>query len=183
MIVLLDYKDFIKVYEKYFSRMVVFALSFLDNMAAAEDIVQDVFVKLHGSSYTFESDAVLSAFLYKTVRNRAIDELRGEKRAQLAKQKIKEEYTEEELLNDELDGDLVYYLAQSLSKLPPQSKRVIRLLYEDDLSYKEVADALNISPSTVKNLRKFALGLLRKKMNNNMLLDFFLLAARLLPSL
>jgi RNA polymerase sigma-70 factor (family 1) len=183
MIVLSDYKDFIGVYEKYASRMVVFALSFLDNMATAEDVVQDVFLKLHGSQHTFESDAGLSAFLYKTVRNRAIDQLRSQKRTQLVKQKIKEEYSEEELLNDELDGELIYFLARSLNDLPKQSKKVIRLLYEEDLSYKEVAETLNISPSTVKGLRKFALDLLRKKMDNKKLLQLFLLSFRLLPSL
>ena len=163
--------------------MVVFALSFLDDMAAAEDVVQDVFLKLHGSGHSFESETVLRAFLYTTVRNRSIDQLRSRKRTQLVKQQLKETYTEEELLNDELDGELIYFLAQSLNDLPARSKKVIRLLYEEELSYKEVAETLRISPSTVKGLRKFALELLRKKFDNKKLLEIFLLGFRLLPPL
>ncbi len=179
MIVLSDEVVFSGVYAKYFPRMVVFAVSFVGTAEAAEDIVQDVFLKLHQLKYEFEREAALKSFLYTTVRNKAIDRLRAEQRSQKINQKIGEDYLDETLLNDELDGDLVYLLAQALRDLPPQSKKVIELLYENDLSYREVADRLGISPNTVKNLRKFALNLLRKKFDGRKLLSLFLTGMRL----
>lgn len=177
MISLADQDVFEEVYKKYFPRLVVFALSFTGAEASAEDIVQDVFLKLHSATNSFEAESALTAFLYISVRNKAIDYLRRERRSAT----IEVEYSNQDRLSDELDGDLLYLLAQSLDDLPPQSRKVLGLLFENDLSYKEVATALDISPNTVKNMRRFALDLLRRKFDRNGLLRILLIGMRVFP--
>jgi RNA polymerase sigma-70 factor (ECF subfamily) len=171
MIILSDQETFAQIYNKYFPRLVVFAGSFTET---PEDTVQDVFVKLYNSDNTFENESLLSSFLYTAVRNRSIDLLRARQRKDGLLEQIEQEYTDDHLLNDQLDGDLLYLLAQSLEDLPPQSRRVIHLLFENDLSYKDAAAALDISPNTVKNMRKFALDLLRRKFAGKKLMSILL---------
>jgi RNA polymerase sigma-70 factor (ECF subfamily) len=183
MIILSDKAAFERIYTKYFPRLVLFAQSLAGTVESAEDIVQDVFLKLHRLDNTFDSEARLSSFLYTSVRNRAIDHLRSRQRMAGIDASIEERYGEADALNDKLDGDLLYLLAQSVKDLPQQSRNVIRLLFENDLSYGDVAAALDISPHTVKHMRKFALELLRKKFRNRRLMSVVLLGARLLPGM
>lgn len=174
MIILSDQEVLASIYKKYFARLVVFAQPLTGTVTTAEDIVQDVFVKLQQLNNTFDSETKLASFLYKSVRNKAIDHLRAERAKTMTPEDINEHYTAEDALNDELDGDLLYLLAQSLEDLPAQSKKVITLLFENDLSYKDVAAALDISPHTVKHMRKFALDLLRKKFKALKKIPFFI---------
>ena len=73
-----DERAFQGLFVDYYSVLVSFAMKYLDNQEAAEDIVQDVFVKIWETREKLGGIDNLSAYLYQMVRFRSFNYLRGE---------------------------------------------------------------------------------------------------------
>jgi RNA polymerase sigma-70 factor (ECF subfamily) len=153
-----DRSAFDVLFRSYYSTLVRIASDILHDRQAAEDVVQDTFVKLWetGSGLTINSS--LSAYLVKMVRNRCIDSLRAaarepgtvsidlpEVQAQLHEMGMEADF-EDELFATPLE----IALTRAIEQLPPQCKRIFTLNRFDGYSHKEIADELHISASTVK---------------------------------
>ena len=78
------------LFKKYFGSMCVIAKSFISDTQAAEDIVQDIFIRLWEKRREYEEIPNLQVFLYVLVKNRCMDFLRSKKNTI--------EYTETELI-------------------------------------------------------------------------------------
>jgi len=132
----------------------------------AKDIVQEVFTQLwvqlaiKGSSDTIHN---LPAYLYIAVRNNVFKWLNREKKYSAVPDLLQEL---EGCKTDHGDANLLYKELQAavesvISALPHQQRAIFRMRYMDDLSSNEIADKLNISPKTVRNLLGRALRKLR----------------------
>ncbi len=137
-------------------RRKVFSLVFaiLRDRAQAEDVTQDVFIRVWQNLAGFDRRAALATWIFHIARNAAISALRTTKsRAQLG------ERLHNELLahGSEAPGsaDIAHdaaEVARLIDTLPEQQRRVVILFYMQERSHQDVAELLNIPVGTVKTL-------------------------------
>jgi len=142
-----------EIYDRYSGRMYNFAFRFLKNSEAAEDAVQEVFVKMIRHANQFHGDAKLSTWLFSITANWCRDYLRK------ADNKRKE--SEEVLLS--LPAPLEYgpdrvleqrqnevRIQKALRALTPEQREAILLSRYQGLSYSEIAQIAGCSEGAVK---------------------------------
>ncbi|TVQ07447.1 MAG: RNA polymerase sigma-70 factor [Bacteroidetes bacterium] len=151
------------VFDKYYVKLCVFAVSFAGDMETAEDIVQSLFVKFWEEKNLLEVKTSLSSYLFFSVRNACINYLVREKRNQ---QKMDAYQREKQFLlhTDEFPQDTHFEtLEKHIEDLPERCRSVLELVFFHGHSYKQAAENLNISVNTVKTQLSRALTQLRKK--------------------
>jgi len=158
---------FEKIYNQYWSKLYLAAYNVLRDRQAAEDIVQEVLVQLW-----FKRDnatvANLGAFLFTAVRYKVFDVIRSGKIKQNFVLKMAESPlcndTEEQYREKELKG----LLHQRISCLPEKCREIFILSRNQQLSTKEIASRLGITPKTVENQLTIAIKRLRASMANHL---------------
>jgi len=127
---------------------------------AAEDIVQTLFIQLYEKNNMNTVDNI-EGYLLRSVRFRCIDHIRKDKKSVfLSINKLTAESANHshDITEEEIEPLFYYYAA----KLPPRIREVFLLSRVSKLSYKEIAEELNISQKTVENQMGSALKKLRK---------------------
>jgi len=162
-----EVEAFTVLFRKYYEPLYQFAGYFVDDPQTAENIVQDVFVKIWTNREKLFIQSSPRSYLYKAVKNHAFNFLRREKSmvstSELSEYRDQQyKSPEDELINKE------FYEAvhQSIEKLPPKCRQIYVMKRYDNLSYTEIAEILGISINTVKTQMKRAIKYLRKQLAN-----------------
>jgi RNA polymerase sigma-70 factor (ECF subfamily) len=143
--------------------MVWYAHSFLQNNQSAEDVVQEVFIKVMETPEKFDVKRTFSTWIYHVTANLCKNRLRDEKqRAQSAKDILPGMQNNFTQLNHQ--ADMVYLqelLKEKFESLSEKEKNIFILRFEQQLSIKEVSAILNIPEGSVKSgiyylLKKYA---------------------------
>lgn len=155
-----------EIYDRYRQEVYRYALTLVKIPEIAEDLVQDVFVKIWEIRQRLEIKQSFRSYLFRICHNRAIDinkEIAS--KHHLVDQLVYHyqiatdtelSFTQEELQRyDEL-------VEEALSTLTPQRRKVFDMCKKEKKSYEEVARELGISPNTVKAHVSQTLALLRK---------------------
>jgi len=124
----------------------VFALafSFTHHRDEAEDVTQEVFVKVWKALATFDGRASLSTWIYTITRNTCLTALRGRRETC---------DVEEAVATADNEGEVERMLLQRLvDRLPDKQRQVITLFYMQDHSHEEVSEMLDMPVGTVKTL-------------------------------
>lgn len=163
------------LFEKYYKPLVLWADTFLNDISMSEDLVQELFIKLweHGL-YSQLRPETLRTYLYTAVHNRALNLLDKNDPIKLAFQVDDGlEFWEE---NNGPEEEIMHRVDEAIAKLPDRSREIVELVYLKNMKYKEVAEKLQISISTVKTLLVNSLKTLRKefKDKNNLFLFFLI---------
>lgn len=142
------------LYEHYFNRLCVFAQSFLKSKELAEEVVEDVFIRLWSNKNSVLHINNLSVYLYKAVKNGALNEL--EKQSCITSTDfLSSEYYLESGNTSPLEQLILSEMTQAMQvaidSLPPRCRMIFKLIREDGLKYKEVSEILNISINTIDN--------------------------------
>ncbi|MDN5205696.1 RNA polymerase sigma-70 factor [Fulvivirgaceae bacterium BMA10] len=152
---------FDEIYKRHWSSLLISAYNILKDKDACKDIVQDVFSELYIRRATICISS-LTPYLKVAVRNRIFKYL---KRGNLAQhhletlEKVTFVYTTEQMINF---NQLKEQYKKGLEALPDRCREVFLLSRNENLSTKEIAVRLNISPKTVENQITKALKYLRK---------------------
>jgi RNA polymerase sigma-70 factor (ECF subfamily) len=120
----------------------------------SEEIVMDVFVKLWIGRELLPDVQQFEKFLHKVAYYKAIDFLRmASRQARLQEAYIERMEREPEKRADELliDAESRKLIREAIHRLPPQRKLIYTLSREEGLTHHQIAEALNLSPNTVKN--------------------------------
>lgn len=161
-----DEAAFEQVFKTHFKNLHAYACTITKQEAAAEEIVQQIFVKLWERSEELSISGSVAAYLYRAVYNESLNYLKHQKvRAVHQKyvehsMKNENEHAGKKLSLKELEGRL----AQALNELPEQCRTIFQMSRFEELRYKEIADRLGISVKTVENQMGKALKLLRVKL-------------------
>lgn len=149
------------LFARYYKPLVFWAVSFLDNLPQAEDLVQDFFIRLWEKSHkNFLQSETFKSFLYTSVRNLAIDRQEKKDPLQNASNLDYFDRTWEEY--DTIEEEIFTQIKNEIEKLPPRSKEIIQCIYIQGLHYKETAQKLGISIATVNTLLVNALKKIRQ---------------------
>lgn len=147
-----DQQAFGILFNFYRNKVYGYALTILHEDTAAEEIVQDVFIKLWIKRKTLLTIENFGGFLRITTRNETLNALKKiaseQKNYQIANQNNSDidSGTENEIQFRETKK----LLDAAIEKLPPQQKLVYNLCHIEGLKQKDVAEKLNLSPLTVK---------------------------------
>ncbi len=170
-----DIKVFEEAYKLYFKPLHCYAYTIIKEEAGAEEIVQNLFLKLWEKKEQITIQTSLKAYLYKAVYFDSLNYLKHEKVK--ANYQSHSEYvmknTKASSATDKLNHrHLEERLRHALNELPEQCRTVFQLSRFEELKYREIASRLNISEKTVENHMGKALKMLRVK-----LIDFIAVIA------
>ena len=133
------------------------AYQFAGNHHDAEDIAQDVFIKVYRSLERFRQDAQLTSWLYRIVMNACIDHKRRQSPAGWAPftedAELKMAQTPEEGPGPEdqaYGGQIGDVLEAEIARLPPGQRLVFTMRHHEGLKLSEIANALGLAEGTVK---------------------------------
>lgn len=160
-----DEKAFTAIYIRYNKMLYVLAYKYLKDSFRAEDIVQQVFLKLWEARSLFAGAINLRNYLYTSAKNLILNEIRdnfSDMEKNYAVIQNRPEF-EDKLQSALEEKDLFQHFYKILAELPEQKRKVCLLKIRDNLSNQEVADKLHISVPTVKSHYSQAIKLLRDK--------------------
>ena len=149
------------LFKEYYKPLVVWAATFLHDTQRSEDVVQDFFVKLWEKSFADKLQPdTLKSYLFTSVRNLALNQLDRIDPLRRACDVARYESPWEEY--DSFEDEVFRRVETEIGKVPPRTQEIIRSVYLKGMKYKEVADELGISVSTVNSLLVKALKKLRQ---------------------
>jgi RNA polymerase sigma-70 factor (family 1) len=156
-------KAFSIFFYRYSPKVYTYALKIVKSEPLAEEIAQEVFVKIWNLGAQLASIENLDAYLRVLTRNHTLKVLRRLALEVRTNKMMAPDYKETHNDTEEyiIFKDSETILNQAIEKLPAQQKLVYRLCHEEGLKYEEVAEQLNISKLTVKTHMQHALRFLR----------------------
>ncbi|WP_353133679.1 RNA polymerase sigma-70 factor [Pseudopedobacter sp.] len=163
-----DHLAYTEIYDRYNGHLYIFAYRRLKNREETKDLIHELFLKLWSDREDIAEKYTLIAYLYTALRNRIIN--------QITRQKVSTKYIEsfnKYLTNlcDDTDflvrqKDLQKVIEEEIANLNPRTRKVFELSRKKNLSRKEIAQELNISPETVKSHMHSALKILKLKLGD-----------------
>lgn len=141
------------LYKTYYTRLYILAFRYVKNQEQAEEIVNDVFLKIWQEAARLTITQSLSHYLSRSIVNTSLNHINKEKKEISRQDKYLSDFNESEADEDEalLLEEQLLKLEKALNQLPPQCKKVMMMSKFEKLKQQEIADTLNISIKTVKN--------------------------------
>jgi RNA polymerase sigma-70 factor (ECF subfamily) len=129
------------------------AYSYLRNRDAAEDVTQDVFIKVWRALSTYDGRASLSTWIYTITRNASLSALRAQRpHSSLSDPEVMAQVdAADDAYNAETALDAASLL-KMVDQLPDKQRQVVMLFYMQEQSHEEVAAMLAMPIGTVKTL-------------------------------
>ena len=156
---------FRELFDRYYAPLCRFAEFWLRDRASAEEVVLDVYTHVWQHAAELRITVSVRAYLFRAVRNRALNRLRDERPAGISIEGPEPLFTNPEALQLEAD-EMMMLVAEAVSQLPDRCREVFRKSREEGLSNAAIADQMQISVKTVeaqitKALRRIRETLLR----------------------
>ena len=161
-----DENTFEQMFKKHFKALHTYANTILRDEIAAEEIVQNVFLRLWEKRDHLQIQTSVKSYLYKCVHNDTLNQLKH--------QKVKVRYEDhamyfmkgqkEETFHKIGLNELEECLQKSLNELPEQCRIIFQMSRFEELKYKEIAEVLDIPIKKVENQIGKALKLLKLKL-------------------
>ena len=141
---------------KYRNRVMGVATRMLGDRVEAEDLAQDVFVKVYHGLQGFQGEALFSTWLYRITTNSCLNQRRKRKRESQVTQVVDDP---EPILSDRASNphtllerkELKDFLEKAIQALPQEQRMVLILRDIEGLSYEEIADSLGLELGTVRS--------------------------------
>lgn len=165
------------LYNKFYKELVYFARQIIDHASEAEDIVQEMMIKLFQRRQDFDVINEIRAFLYVSVRNACLNYLKARNRHELSHRELRylgagaDEQAEHEMLK----ATILAEIFREISILPDQCRKVFELIYIQKRSTSEIASEMGISSQTVLNHKARAINILRNHLTEKGFLSLLLL--------
>lgn len=157
--------NFELLFKKFRPGLKNFANSIIHNEPEAEEIVNDVFLSIWDKRGTLSFDDNLKNYLFKAVKNRCLNAI---KRNKLPFQEMDETLPVIANQSNALDrmeaNEVQKSITFHINRLPNKCKQVFLLSRMQELSYKEIAELMDISPKTVENQIGIALKFLKESL-------------------
>lgn len=169
-----DMIAFYNIYERYCKRLYGFVLRYIKNEADAEEIVQDVFVKIWEARSKIDVYSSFESFLFTIAYNSTISLFRKRvsEKKYLEYLKLLQHLEKAPDLIDEIQfNDLNSKVQALLNELTQRQKEIFLLSREEGLSHEEIAKKLNISINTVKKHMVNTLAFLKSGLDSSLMVN------------
>jgi len=159
-----DSDAFRELYNQYHQPLYHYVLRFVKSPALAEDVLQDVFLKIWEIRSRIDPELSFKAYLYRISRNSVFKLLKKIAVDENLRTQVLKQFSQ-----SVADADLKVLWQQyeallqaAINRLPPQRQKVFKLCREEGKSYEQVAEELGISRNTVKEHMVLAMKLIRE---------------------
>ena len=155
------------VYRHYFKRLCAFCSQYIDDQEETEEIVQDTMVWLWESRHTLLEEHSLKTLLFTIVKNKALNRISHFEIKQKVHKEIYQKY-ENNFENPDFyfNDELFHIYRQTLNQMPAEIRESFIMNRNRNLTHKEIASILNVSPQTVNYRIGQALKILRKALKD-----------------
>lgn len=152
-------KSFELVFKTYYPRLCTYAYDYTRQLEAAEDLVKDFFLHFWNHREQLEIKTSLSGYLFRAVHNQCVNYLQRQKKLKvevpsdnlcMIELKLKRPYSADYPIGNLLARETEAQILQAIENLPQQCREIFKLSRFEELSYKKIAEQLNISECTVK---------------------------------
>ena len=139
------------LYKRYYEKVLSKSFSLVKNRTMAEELTEDIFLKVFEKLPSFKNLSSFSSWLYSITYNHCIDYLREKKKLHYPdwnrENKIPEIIDEPEDSIEEINYDNLLVI---LELIHPEEKALLLMKYQDNLSMKQISSALRISEDAAK---------------------------------
>lgn len=156
------------VYKRYYVQLCQVAFRKLEDEALVEELVQDVFLNLWTKRKELDVNGSLIAYLYATLRNKALHEIRAKiikARHYLHISERGKGYSADPE-DDYVAKEMARKVMEVVESLPTQCREAFLLSREEQLSYKAIAARMHISVNTVEKHIGKALKILKRELKD-----------------
>jgi RNA polymerase sigma-70 factor (family 1) len=144
---------FLSLYNLHVKKIYAYSLNIIKSPNLAQDITQDVFIKLWETSSQLKPEHSLQAYLFTITRNLSLNVLRSA---------AKEHWITDEIAAyaiDKSEDGMAYterrqtaaLMRAAISELPPQRRKIYEMCHQDGYSYKQAAEKLGITDGTINS--------------------------------
>jgi RNA polymerase sigma factor (sigma-70 family) len=147
-------KAFAVLVGQYKNLVFTLALRMLRNREEAEEVAQDIFIKVFHSIHQFKGDSKFSTWLYRVVYNTCLDRIKKLKRE--PRTEVINEFTESQVLDMDSALDQIELkerktlIAECLDVLPEDESVIMVLYYLEELSLQEISEIVNLNTNHLK---------------------------------
>ena len=150
-----------EAFDRFNDGMVFYARQWLDKRVDAEDVVQELYIRLwEAPGLAFDNERALKSYLYKMVRNACINRLGQKDALRYAIDLIAEEIHEERHVA--FDETVAAEITAAIEQLPERTRMIFKSVFFDGRKYQEAADEHGVSVNTVKTLLRVGMRQLRR---------------------
>jgi RNA polymerase sigma-70 factor (ECF subfamily) len=151
-----DEDAFVLLVDRYMLPLYRFAYVRTRDQALSEDVVQDVFAHLWNRRTQIDIHGNVQSYLFRAVRNRALNALRHERSHDRIASVLKADTTEYAATRNEGEAaveyaELLQIARRALEELSPRTQQIFLLRREQQMSYADIADILGLSILSVRN--------------------------------
>jgi len=175
------YSIFETLFKEHYNTLANYAFSILKDKDGAEDVVQDVFVKLWQNKPEVVGTPQVKFYLLTATRNGCISALRKES-GKVFVQPEAIQVADSAVESGSHTEDISAVINKALATLPPQCLAIFKMSRFGKLSYQQIADELGLSVKTVENQVGKALRMMRQYAKQNKI-SFSLLCVGVLQNL
>ena len=147
-----DHAAYKEIFLKYFPKVKYFIAHFVKSEIIAEDLSQDIFVRLWENRFKLASIQSFNSYIYRMAKNATLNYIEHKG---VEKKYMEQQYEEGELgqsIEDELYARELELLVQlTVNHMPSQRKKIYQMSRDEGLKNEEIAEQLNISKKTVEN--------------------------------
>lgn len=165
---------FDSIYEQYCKRLYAFVIRYVKQESDAEEIVQEVFIKIWENRSKIDVYSSFESYLFTITYNSAITLLRKrvhEKKYLEHVKSLQEVNNASELTDDLYFKELNSKLQSLLLELTPRQREIFLLSREEGMTHDEIAKKLGISANTVKNHIVSVLNFLKSNIDNTIIIN------------
>jgi RNA polymerase sigma-70 factor (ECF subfamily) len=165
------------LFYKYRNKVKGFTVKLVPAQVDPEEIVQEVFVKVWLKKEAIDPDKDFQSYLFSIAKNLVLDHLKSAVNRKLY---FVGEHFQQDLLDEENSDapvleDAEEKLERLINEIPERRREIFRLSRFEGLSYRQIAERLNISENTVDSQIRNALAFLRKEFRKIVVLAFLFL--------
>mgnify|MGYP003645940191 CR=1 FL=1 len=159
----------------FYQKLCGYVYTLSHDHAAAEDIVQNVFVNVWSNKKNINTSFSIKSYLYKSVYNEFINQYRKNKPVFFLEKKYLESVDLVVEKTDENLDELLQLVDNEINELPPKCREIFLLNKKEGLTHIEISEHLNISIKTIEGHMTRAFKILRNKLHSKVKTFFFLL--------
>lgn len=158
-----DEEAFSVVFDQYRKKIYSVALHYLKSTDAAEETVQDVFLKIWLKRSGLSSIQKFDAYLFTVARNIILDRLKKKAYENALKKDLSANYKYTEDTDTRIKQWQYYRLLdEAVARLPPRQRQIFHLAKKEGKDHKEIAEQLGVSRLTIKKQMARALKSIRQ---------------------
>ena len=157
-----DEKAFEALFRAHYPFLCHYAAMLLKDASAAEEIVQELFVRLWERREDTSIDTSVKNYLYRAVKNHCINYVRHSKIKEEYLRGVQSDQNDFSYEESESQNELMQKIEESIASLPEKRREIFRLSRQEGLKYREIAARLNVSIKTVETQMGYAIKSLRE---------------------